>query len=66
MPSGRQGSSAPRGWKGWPEPQIPEEVIVTLRAGGIFLWLKKDVTVVPSLRRIANAEDRTSKRAAQV
>ena len=62
-----QGSSAPRGWKGWPEPQIREEVIVALRPGSVFfLWLKKDVTIVPSLRRIANAEYRTSKRAAQV
>ena len=67
MPSGRQGSSAPRGGKGWLEPQIPEEVIVALRPGSVFfLWLKKDVTMVPSLRRIANAEYRTSKRAAQV
>ena len=53
--------------EGWPEPQIPEEVIVALRPGSVFfLWLKKDVTIVPSLRRIANAEYRTSKRAAQV
>ena len=55
------------GCKRWQEPQIAEEVIVALRPGSVFLlWLKKDVTIVPSLRRIANAEYRTSKRAAQV
>jgi len=63
------GRGRPRraGCKRWQEPQIPEEVIVALRPGSVFfLWLKKDVTIVPSLRRIANAEYRTSKRAAQV